>query len=108
MYTVLGLAICLCPFISFKALFLCRPLTYTWDKTLSGNCTNLKSTILSQVAVNIFIDIAIVVLPMKELWGLQMPLVRKLGVGFMYSVGVGYVSLKPNVIWFFPFKASIS
>ena len=73
----MGLALCRCVFISFEALFLCRPLAYTWDKTPSGSCVNLKTTILSQAAVNIFIDIAIVVLPMKELWGLQMQLVRK-------------------------------
>lgn len=87
--------------VTFEALFLCRPLAYTWNRTVEGgSCANIKPMALSQAIINTCIDIAVLVLPMPVIWHMKMPLATKFGVVLMFSFGFGLVftpsSLRPT------------
>lgn len=43
---------------------------------------------LTCVSVNMLIDILIIILPMRPLWGLQMATKRKLGISVLFSLGL--------------------
>ena len=44
---------------------------------------------LAQAIINLCIDIAVVIIPIPVLWGLQMQNLKKLGIYFMFSIGIG-------------------
>lgn len=66
---------------------LCRPLQYTWDKTIDGECTGEDPVYLIVGIVNSFIDACILVLPMPLVFRLQMTLTKRLSVAVMFSFG---------------------
>ena len=70
------------------AFLICRPFAFNWDKVIAkGHCGNSSAYYLSTGIVNLFIDIAIVVLPLPLLWGLQMKTSRKLALTGIFSLG---------------------
>ena len=88
-YTLMTLATCLGTFILLSALLMCRPLAKSWDANIKGVCGNSQKSFLAQAIINLCVDISIVVLPIPVLWRLQMSGLRKLGIYFMFSVGIG-------------------
>lgn len=66
---------------------LCRPLQYTWDKTIDGECTGEDPVYLIVGIVNCVIDTCILVLPMPLVFRLQMTLAKRLSVAGMFSFG---------------------
>ncbi len=71
-----------------ETFLLCKPIAYSWDKTIPGGyCTNENLAYLIAGITNLVVDTIVVILPMPMLWGLQVPLSRKLGVAGMFSLG---------------------
>ena len=71
------------------ACLICRPLAATWDPTLQGGvCGNQKAFEMYIGITNLFLDAATVVLPMPVLWGLHLPLNKKLALSGMFGMGV--------------------
>lgn len=66
---------------------LCRPLQFTWDKTIDGECSGEDSVYLIVGIVNTVIDVCILVLPMPMVFRLQMTLTRRMSVAGMFSFG---------------------
>lgn len=66
---------------------LCRPLQYTWDKTIDGECTVDDPVHIIVGIVNSFIDIYILVFPMTLVFRLQMILTKRLSVAGKFSFG---------------------
>lgn len=66
---------------------LCRPLQYTWDKTINGECTGEDPVYLIVGIVNCVIDTCILVLPMPLVFRPQMTLTKRLSVAGMFSFG---------------------
>ena len=76
-FTVTVLACCL----------ICRPLAYNWDQTVHGTCGDRKSLELFIGVFNLLMDITTVALPLPVLWGLQMPVGRKIALSILFSMG---------------------
>lgn len=74
-----------------KDFGLCRPVRYTWDKTIDGVCTGENSMNLIVRIVNCVIDACILVLPLPLVFRLQMTLTRRMSVAGMFSLGALYV-----------------
>ena len=71
------------------AFLICTPFAYNWDKLIiGGHCGNVLTYYLSTAIVNLLIDVAIVVLPLPILWGLQMKTSRKIALTAIFSLGV--------------------
>ncbi|KAI0597599.1 hypothetical protein F4775DRAFT_593288 [Biscogniauxia sp. FL1348] len=75
----------------------CNPVWAAWDPILSQtNCRPLEVQEIASVAVNLFLDFAVVTLPIPVVWKLQMPTNKKLGVTAMFSLGLGVIGI---LIW---------
>ncbi|KAI1347994.1 hypothetical protein F5Y01DRAFT_307120 [Xylaria sp. FL0043] len=66
----------------------CRPFQKFWDKSLKGSCIDLRKIHLGAVIVDLLLDIAILILPQRIIWGLQMTKTKRFGVSTVFTIGV--------------------
>jgi hypothetical protein len=84
--------------VFLESFLLCTPVQYNWDKTVpNGKCANQTLAYLVSGGTNLVIDAFIVVLPMPQLYGLQIPLQKRIAIAAMYSLGALYVSLTSHL-----------
>ena len=70
-----------------------------WDGEHHGKCINLNADAWASAAVNILLDLVVIVIPMRELSKLAMTRRRKVGIMCMFLGGGLYVhSPHPNLI----------
>jgi hypothetical protein len=70
------------------SLFQCRPIRSYWDPDVQPICINMRITLVAMAALNSFSDFLVYLYPMKPLWRLRLPLKQKLGLMFLFSVGL--------------------
>ncbi|KAI1158209.1 hypothetical protein F5B18DRAFT_105107 [Nemania serpens] len=87
-YAVMGFTIAYS--ITFLALFIfrCRPISVFWNPRPGFRCREIYTEEFSSVSFSLVIDLAIIILPMPLLWGLQMNLTKRLALTAMFSVGL--------------------
>ncbi|MCJ1279015.1 hypothetical protein MMC21_006836 [Puttea exsequens] len=68
----------------------CRPLRKLWDweDTVPGTCGDQKSLDLFIGVFNLLMDVAVVVLPLPVLWGLQLKWGKKVVLSLIFSMGI--------------------
>ncbi|KAI3322569.1 hypothetical protein HD806DRAFT_536407 [Xylariaceae sp. AK1471] len=66
----------------------CRPFPKIWDKTLKGTCIDLKKIHLGAVIVDLLLDVAILILPQRIIWGLQVSTPKKIGISTVFTIGL--------------------
>lgn len=69
----------------------CVPLSYfwlAWDKEHSGSCFNINAMAYAHSAINIALDIWMLILPATEVWRLNMSSKKKLSVSAMFAIGI--------------------
>lgn len=73
------------------AIFQCRPISHywvNWDKEHNdGQCINVNALAWSNAIISIVLDIWMLVLPLYEVFRLQLTLRKKLSVAVMFLVG---------------------
>ena len=78
-------------FLAFLVLELvgCRPLKGNWDITLDppAKCLNRKALFTGNSITNILTDIAIICLPMSQVWHLQMSRRSKVAICCIFLLG---------------------
>lgn len=75
-------------------IFQCSPLAYVYDTSIpGGKCFNQGAFFVATAALTIFTDLLVLFLPTWIIFGLQMPMRRKIAVIFILSLGLGYVAL---------------
>lgn len=75
----------------FACIFQCAPVSLIWtfwDGEHKGKCMDWAGQGWAHVSINVFADVAILVLPLPTIWKLNLPLEKKLGVLAMFSVGL--------------------
>ncbi|KAF1839259.1 hypothetical protein BDW02DRAFT_594007 [Decorospora gaudefroyi] len=90
-YATIALTLCYWVFFEFSIIFYCQPISLVWngwDGTQEGKCWNINRLLLSAAGVNVFLDTAIVLLPIRELLQLSMTWRRKLEVLGIFTVGL--------------------
>ncbi|MCJ1466988.1 hypothetical protein MMC07_005610 [Pseudocyphellaria aurata] len=99
-YFTMALTICYFVTVLLEAFLMCRPVAYNWNKTIEGSCANLNLAYLLAGITNLLIDALVVIIPMPLLWGLQLPLSKKLGLAGMFGLGslICVISLL-RIIW---------
>ena len=71
------------------AIFLqCFPFSMNWLKNEPGHCGNLKAESRAGAFINVIFDIMITIFPVPIIWGLQMPVRKKLY--FICIFGLGF------------------
>lgn len=72
--------------------FICRPTNLFWqgwDGQHSGSCSiNVNSQTYAMASTNIALDVVIFLIPIPQLWSLQMGLRKKFGIALMFLVGL--------------------
>ncbi|KAL2255470.1 hypothetical protein VTK26DRAFT_3288 [Humicola hyalothermophila] len=80
---------------------LCRPVRYSWDKSIPGGSCEARSTgyFVSGIT-NLALDVLVVIMPMPMLFGLRMTLRRRLGVACIFGLG-GFTCVLSmlHVVW---------
>ncbi|KAJ8125885.1 hypothetical protein O1611_g7753 [Lasiodiplodia mahajangana] len=66
----------------------CNPHALIWDKTLSGTCIQEKLYDVITATLNLLMDLAILLLPQKVIWRLKLSTKRKLGLSFVFAIGL--------------------
>ena len=70
-------------------LAICQPISKQWNPTNpDGHCGDIKKQEISSCAVNIILDLAIVILPMPALISLQIERRKKMGLIGLLSLGL--------------------
>ncbi|KAI1078660.1 hypothetical protein F5B20DRAFT_546833 [Whalleya microplaca] len=66
----------------------CIPRQRIWDVTIEGKCINKTALIVSSSTINFISDITILILPQRIIWNLQMSRARKIGISFLFAIGL--------------------
>ena len=91
-YTVMSLVVSFGTGLILEAFLTCRPFAKNWDPFLQGTCVSFKPGFLADGIINIVIDLAIVLLPMRMVWRLQhISKQRKIALTAMFALGILYV-----------------
>ena len=72
------------------AIFQCKPISHywtSWDKEGSGKCININALAWSNAIISIALDIWMLVLPLHEIFHLQLSWRKKVSVAMMFCVG---------------------
>ena len=80
------------------AIFSCKPVQGFWnlDVKMHSACIDSTKFYIGNAIPNIVTDVAILLLPMRKIWNLQMSAKRKVAVSGMFLMGGLLVSF-PNV-----------
>ncbi|KAF3802796.1 hypothetical protein GCG54_00014033 [Colletotrichum gloeosporioides] len=81
----------LCTLFVLLSIFQCQPIQHYWngwDGEHAGKCLSLQDIVLAHVAINVGLDVWMLILPLTQIYKLNMPLRRKISVMAMFSVGI--------------------
>lgn len=77
------------------SVFQCNPLKgayLRWDAEHDYHCNNINAQGWAAAIVNMILDIIVMVLPLRELYGLNLSMRKKIGPLCMFSLGILYVN----------------
>ncbi|KAI1196028.1 hypothetical protein F5X97DRAFT_345142 [Nemania serpens] len=72
---------------SLIAVFKCRPTRKSWTPDLEGDCLDLHPLWYAAYGLNLATDVMLFLQPILVAWRLQMPVVKRLELGAMFSLG---------------------
>lgn len=75
----------------FLQIFQCTPIEAIWYTNLKRHCVDISADYIAVGTINILTDVAILCLPMPQLWQLQMSRARKVQMMGMFLLGGLYV-----------------
>ena len=68
---------------------MCTPLSYNWDTTVpGGHCGNQNAGYSAVSAIDIIIDVMIIILPLPQVWKLKVPVITKIALSFLFGLGL--------------------
>ncbi|PWI69102.1 hypothetical protein PCL_01487 [Purpureocillium lilacinum] len=73
--------------VSFLFTFICVPVEKLWRPELPGHCVSELGVWLANASSTIFSDIVILLLPIPQIWRLQLKRTEKVGLTFVFSLG---------------------
>ncbi|KAL2010694.1 hypothetical protein VTN00DRAFT_6501 [Thermoascus crustaceus] len=73
--------------IMFAFIFICVPVEKLWYPQLPGHCINQVGTWIANAASTILTDLAILILPIPQVWKLQLARGQKIALTFAFCLG---------------------
>ena len=70
------------------AAFPCNPRQKLWDPLIAGTCVNGGALILASAVFNLYIDIAMLLVPVFAIMRLHIARAKKFGIGAIFGVGI--------------------
>jgi hypothetical protein len=86
-YTVMFVSISFGVGSVLSAALQCVPISMLWDATVKGRCINVNLFYYANASLNIITDTIIYVLPLPTLWKLQLPVIQRVGLCGVLSLG---------------------
>ncbi|KAF3771402.1 hypothetical protein M406DRAFT_24719, partial [Cryphonectria parasitica EP155] len=92
--SILALTVMTSVSLVVAACFQCRPIQFWWDRTIpGGSCFEIQTFFHAQAIPGLILDVAIMVLPLRTIWHLEMPLIKRLAlIGIFAVASFGIVS----------------
>ncbi|KAK1779922.1 hypothetical protein QBC45DRAFT_410361 [Copromyces sp. CBS 386.78] len=72
----------------FTYTFQCTPREKAWKPLMDGHCINIAAAIIFGGAMNLFLDLGMLITPIWAIFRLQLPTRRKVGVSAVFAVGI--------------------
>ncbi|KZL78319.1 integral membrane protein, partial [Colletotrichum incanum] len=70
------------------ACFQCRPIEFWWDRTIpGGKCIDVQAFFHAQSIPGFVLDFIIMSLPLKTIWGLKLPMHKRIALVGIFMVG---------------------
>lgn len=74
--------------ILLLTIFSCQPVAYFWDRDIhGGTCINVSALAFANSGFALAQDVALIMMPIFMLWGLNMSRKKKIFIGTMFAVG---------------------
>ncbi|ORY57802.1 uncharacterized protein BCR38DRAFT_353991 [Pseudomassariella vexata] len=73
--------------VTFLFVFICVPVEKLWYPDLPGHCIDQVGTWIANAASTIVTDLAILVLPIPQIWSLQLKTRQKVALTIMFGLG---------------------
>lgn len=73
--------------INCVSIFQCQPIKKAWLPTIPGSCIDLKASFIGNAVPNILTDVAILMMPVGQVWRLQMSPTQRASLCFMFLLG---------------------
>lgn len=90
-YMIMICAVCYGVTGYLSTLLLCQPFAYNWNDMRHGHCGNIRQAGEAGAIANLLIDFITILLPMPQLWRLQLPVAKRLALTGIFGVGLVYV-----------------
>lgn len=65
----------------------CVPIAKFWDRSIQGYCLSFEALWFFNAAMNIFTDLALLIMPMPLLSQLQLPRMQKIALVGVFAIG---------------------
>ncbi|KAF2228554.1 hypothetical protein EV356DRAFT_495337 [Viridothelium virens] len=72
----------------FIQAFRCHPVEHIWNLLSPGTCIDHFHSFIASSVINVILDVAILILPQRAIWDLNIPTSRKLSLSIVFLVGV--------------------
>lgn len=86
-YVLSGVTILWTLIFLFVCIFQCNPIPRAWDPRYEGTCLNLRSLFIGNAVPNIVTDFAILIMPIHQVWKLQIKLVQRISLVMIFLLG---------------------
>ncbi|CRG88293.1 hypothetical protein PISL3812_05322 [Talaromyces islandicus] len=86
-YLIGGFVVMWVIIITFLFIFICVPVQKLWYPQLPGHCINQVGTWIANAASTIATDLAILILPIPQIWKLHLGKVEKIALTVTFSLG---------------------
>lgn len=84
--------------VTFLFIFICVPVQKLWYPQLPGHCINQVGTWIANAISTIASDLAILILPLPQIWKLQLRAAEKVALTFAFSLGFLYANQPPTQV----------
>ncbi len=75
--------------VVLSTCLICRPISYSFDKTIpGGRCGDLEAFEIYTAVFSLLLDSTVFILPIPVLWKLQMQRKRKIELSIVFGIGL--------------------
>lgn len=90
-FVMIGVCLAYMPATALATFFNCTPVSYNWTSwtgETEGSCFSFNTFAWAQSSINIVLDLIIILLPIPQLWKLNMGRKKRIQIVLMFSVGL--------------------
>lgn len=78
-------------------IFQCTPVQFFWNREIArGHCINANDFYFAMAVVSTVVLVAVLFLPAPTIWKLQVSHTKRMGLAFVFTIGVLYVIFRDS------------